>query len=55
MQTHDLATSELHIFLVTKRTIKKGQEILLDYGEVSIQLIQIAWSDTRHETTVSAG
>lgn len=35
MQTHDLATSELHIFLVTKRTIKKGQEILLDYGEVS--------------------
>lgn len=34
MQTHDRATSELHIFLVTKRRIKKGHEILLDYGEV---------------------
>ncbi len=38
-QTHDRATSELHIFLVTKRSIKKGQEILLDYGEVGIPII----------------
>ncbi|BDA51437.1 hypothetical protein COCOBI_18-3150 [Coccomyxa sp. Obi] len=33
IQTHDRATSELHIFLVTQRPIKKGHEILLDYGE----------------------
>ncbi|CAL8466238.1 g5774 [Coccomyxa elongata] len=47
IQTHDRATSELHIFLVTKRTIKKGQEILLDYGEDFWQSMdaKVVWAE----------
>jgi hypothetical protein len=35
-QILDHATSQLHIFFTTTRAVKKGEELLLDYSEVSL-------------------
>lgn len=36
VQILDRATSELHIFFVTMHAVEKGEELLLEYGKVSL-------------------
>ena len=36
VQILDRATSELHMFFITMRAVEKGEELLLEYGKVSL-------------------
>ncbi len=42
VQVLDCATGQLHLFIITRRPVKAGEELLLDYGKVRMHACMLA-------------